>query len=509
MKNYILYARKSTDTEDKQVYSLEAQKRELKELAQKIGINIVATYEESMSAKKPGRPIFSTMMDHVKQKDVQGILCWKIDRLSRNLVDTGTIMHMLQQGEIEAIKTHSGEYKTADSVYPALMEFAVANQYIRDLSENVKRGNRQKLSEGGYPNKAPLGYQNNIATKEIEPDAFAPYITEIFGLYATGLYSLKSLSEKMYEQGMRTNTGRKVYPKTIHEILNRTLYYGEYIHEDVLYKLNHETLTTKDVFKQCQHVMFGNRQPRKKSHTFTYSGFASCEDCGCAITAEIKKGKYIYYHCTNGRGACNQRSQNVREESIESIFMQELSDITFDPELVELAYQAKLEELNSNATLNDTKILEQLETQITAIDQKQSKLLDLHLADGITDTAFKEKNAELDVRRHELNDQLDTIRSQAHDPYATIELIKNVFMRGYTLTNEYSSHDVDGKRQMLSEVLSNFTLKDKEVASFQYKSQYEVIRKNAHMDEISFMLTSLREVRTSILSLNQQYSCSI
>ena len=139
---YFLYARKSTDVEDKQILSIEAQLAELRALAKQEQLNVVEVFVEKRSAKMPGRPIFSEMMARIQKGEAQGIVCWKIDRLARNPVDGGQVQWLLQNSTIQHIQTHDRAYYPADNVLMMSVEFGMANQYIRDLSVNVTRGLR-------------------------------------------------------------------------------------------------------------------------------------------------------------------------------------------------------------------------------------------------------------------------------------------------------------------------------------------------------------------------------
>src|SRR3990167_2509327 len=154
MPNYFLYARKSTDVEDKQILSIEAQLAELRELAKRENLNIVTEFIEKRSAKIPGRPIFNEMMKKIQAGEAQGIVCWKIDRLSRNPVDSGKIQWLLQQGIIQHIQTHSQSHYPNDNVLMMSVELGMANEYVRQLSEKTARGLRQKARRGEFPSFA-------------------------------------------------------------------------------------------------------------------------------------------------------------------------------------------------------------------------------------------------------------------------------------------------------------------------------------------------------------------
>ena len=145
---YILYCRKSTDTEDKQVQSLDSQEHELVDMAKKHNLLVVKILKESMSAMSAGRPIFEQMMKMIDTGKADAILCWKLDRLARNFVDGGKIIDNLQKSVIKEIRTYEAIHLPSDNVLLLAVQLGMANQYIRDLSVNVKRGNREKLARG-------------------------------------------------------------------------------------------------------------------------------------------------------------------------------------------------------------------------------------------------------------------------------------------------------------------------------------------------------------------------
>jgi DNA invertase Pin-like site-specific DNA recombinase len=145
---YFLYARKSSESEDRQVQSIEDQVGRLKERANQLGISIKETIEEAKSAKKPGRPAFGEMLKRIEKGEAKGILCWQINRLSRNPIDSGKISWMLQQNVIHSIVTIDREYLPDDNVLLFNVETGMANQFILDLQKNTKRGMVGKAERG-------------------------------------------------------------------------------------------------------------------------------------------------------------------------------------------------------------------------------------------------------------------------------------------------------------------------------------------------------------------------
>jgi len=148
---YFIYCRKSTEAEDKQVLSMESQIRELTDLAKRLGLRVVGVLTESKSAKAPGRQAFNELLQRIYKGEASGIICWKLDRLARNPIDGGQISWMLQRRVIKHILTADRSYYPEDNVLLMNVEFGMANQFVRDLSRNTKRGLKAKVEKGWLP----------------------------------------------------------------------------------------------------------------------------------------------------------------------------------------------------------------------------------------------------------------------------------------------------------------------------------------------------------------------
>ena len=254
---YILYARKSSEDKSKQILSLESQVSEMKKLAANLGLVIDLVYTESKSAKLPNnRPIFLKMVKLLENtKEDYGILCWKIDRLSRNPIDSGKIQWLLQQGKIKAIQTSDRQYLPSDNVLLLNIEGSMANQYILDLSKNVKRGILTKIEKGLWPNFAPIGYLNDGKGGIVVDRIRARYIKKIFKLYATGNYTMKELANLMYDKGFRSRGNVKYHKSKIYKLINDSFYCGIMRFHGKEYDGKHETLISKKLYADCQKVM--------------------------------------------------------------------------------------------------------------------------------------------------------------------------------------------------------------------------------------------------------------
>ncbi|MDO8571417.1 MAG: recombinase family protein, partial [bacterium] len=348
---YFLYARKSTDTEDKQVLSIESQLAELRALAKREQLNVVEVFVEKRSAKMPGRPVFEEMLKRIERGDAQGIVCWKIDRLSRNPVDSGRISWLLQQGGIAKIVTHDRAYLPHDNVLLMSVEFGMANQYIRDLSVNVTRGLRQKARMGIYPSSAPIGYLNDPRTKTIVVDRRkAPLVRKAFELYAKNESRLEDVANFLFQNGIKTGATRGSWRKgggkplkrdQISFMLSNPFYYGHFKYSGEMYEGKHTPIVNKELFDAVQKVLAlrGRAHNKATNEPQAYCGLLHCGECGMSISAEdkLKRQKngnthqYVYYRCTK-KSAVPCTQPYVREEALDFQLSELLARFVLPPE---------------------------------------------------------------------------------------------------------------------------------------------------------------------------------
>ena len=485
---YILYARKSSEDKARQILSLESQINTMQKLADDLDLHVVKVLSESKSAKKPdNRPVFVEMIKMLEQGKADGIICWKLDRLSRNPVDSGKIQWLSQQGIIKDIQTAERRYLPDDNALVYNVESGMANQYIRDLSKNVKRGNKTKLEKGGWPGVAPIGYLNDKLNKTIIVDEErAPYILKVFELYATGGYSVMDISNILYEEGFRSLTGHKIYKSKIHKILSNPFYCGFMVRHGKYYQGRHEPEVPQQLFEKVQDALFRRIHSKKQKLDFPLRGYLKCGGCGCAFTASRKKG-HDYYYCTNGRGRCEEHRSYMRSESVEAIVATLLDDIRFDEELIEMVYQARKEKGVRDEVYQETS-RETLSKKLESLAGRESKLLDVYLAEHITSDAYEAKMKEIHNEREMINSQLRKIGSKTEGGLSTLERIKEVFLTANEAKKEFVSATGERKTIVLKRLLWNLEIQDKEIAQSSFKEPYATLKKSPKNGDFSTML---------------------
>jgi site-specific DNA recombinase len=257
---FALYVRKSTESEDRQMQSISDQVTKLEELAKQEGLNVIRTYKESKSAKAPRqRQQFNQMLEDVRNGEIDGILCWALNRLSRNNVDSSEIQWELQEGTLSCIKTPEKDYNPNDSGLVFTLESAMSTEFIRDLKKNINRGMQSKLDKGILPCLPPLGYANCSRTKTIIPDGkYFPLIRKMWELMLTGTYTPPKLvayvnKEWGFRTPIRTKTGGKPLSRSsIYKMFENEFYKGVITWNGKKYKGIHKKLVTPAEFERVQ-----------------------------------------------------------------------------------------------------------------------------------------------------------------------------------------------------------------------------------------------------------------
>jgi site-specific DNA recombinase len=363
---YRLYARKSTDTEDRQAQSLDDQVKVMKEIAKREGARLTGEpLRESKSAKRPdARPVFGELLREIEDGKIDGIVCWKLDRLSRNPSDSGRIQQLLQDGKLKHILTAEKSYFPEDNAIVFSVEAGMSNQYIRELSSNTRRGMQSKAEKGNKPGVPPVGYLNDRLEKIIyaDPERFN-LVRMLWDKMLTGTYSMAQLVHIADEElhittPVRGKTGGKpIAYSSLCVMFKNRFYTGKLPFKGGLYPGKHPAMITEEEFERVQQIIdpAPTTRPKDKTYNFQLRNLFRCGECGFAITAEQKHKtikstgevkEYIYYHCTGKSKAikCSQPRLHVSEDVLLEQIKDKLSRFTIDPDFYKLAIEALAQE---------------------------------------------------------------------------------------------------------------------------------------------------------------------
>ena len=217
---YIAYCRKSTDEKDRQVLSIESQIEELKEFAKKENLEVVEFVTEAKTAKEPGREKFNEIIKRIQKGEIQGILAWHPDRLARNSIDGGRIIYLLDTEKLQDLKFPTFWFEnTPQGKFMLSIAFGQSKYYIDNLSENIKRGVRQKLRRGEWPLKAPYGYLNEVKQRNIviDPEK-SKIVKKAFKLFLEGK-TFTEISKYMGGFGIAKKDGKPFKINQIRKML--------------------------------------------------------------------------------------------------------------------------------------------------------------------------------------------------------------------------------------------------------------------------------------------------
>jgi site-specific DNA recombinase len=414
----VIYARKSSESEDRQIQSLGDQLAVLRGLARELGISIETEFLESKSAKDPfARPEFERLVTSIEQGTVTEVFTWALNRLSRNPVDGGRIAHLLQKGKLNKIVTPTKVYDSEDSPLLLAVENGMSTAFIQDLSRNVKRGLASKVAKGWAPCRAKIGYKNNLETHEIDtdPEAF-PLLQRGWQLFLEG-WTVAAVEDYLRSLGLvHKQRGKPPIPLRRHyfyRILNDPFYAGSFRYNGVWHRGAHKAMVTESEFAMAQSIL-RSKPTRAGKHApkrFLFGGMFRCAHCGCAITAQIKrkrgkdgevKATYTYYHCTGYKG-CKKTA--ISENQLASGIAELVGSIALPEWLTELA-KADVARLIERDAADLSETASDLEAKIDGLRSRLSKLLNLHLDDGIDREEFERSKSMILSEKREAEKRL-------------------------------------------------------------------------------------------------------
>jgi DNA invertase Pin-like site-specific DNA recombinase len=389
----VLYARVSSKDQEREGFSIPAQLDLLRSYAVGRQLKITEEFVDVETAKQAGRAAFGQMVAFARKHHGRlVVLVEKTDRLYRNLRDWVTIDDL--DAEIHLVKENvvlSPESRSHDKFMHGI-KVLMAKNYAENLGEETKKGMTAKAKQGIWPSFAPPGYRNVIGQdgkRAIEPDPVdGPIITRLFAQFAKGDSSIKTLAREF-----RTIRGRRFFPAQIHQALRKRVYTGDFDFDGITYKGTYTPLVSRETWERVQAILDGrtSSQSRQRKHQFTLAGLIRCDRCGCLMVGELKKGRYVYYHCTEGRGRCDD--PYVREEKLLTEMTHAVQQLVIATDTLEWL-EATVTESDKNECGARDQVLGQLKTER---DRLQARIDTMYLdrLDGrITPEYFDQKTKE-------------------------------------------------------------------------------------------------------------------
>jgi len=531
MKNnkYFLYVRKSTDTEDKQIQSIDDQISVMKQKAKIVWINIVEIFSESMSAKAPWRYRFNEMIERLNKKEARWIIAWKLDRLTRNPIDTWTIQFMLQNWTLDKIITNDREYNPVDAWLLFSVETWMSNQFILDLRKNVKRWMDSKTDKWIFCWKAPEWYVNNKLEKTIEIDIERfDLVRKMWDMMLTWNYSvpkiMKIANDDWWFKKKRVSKSwcTKLTLSWMYKMFTNPFYTWDFMWNWNIKKGTHNPMITYEEFYKVQELLWVKwLNIRWKSKEFAYTWFIKCWECWSAITWVDKRKKikttgeyrtYVYYNCTKRKKGCEKCSQKpIRLETVEKQISELISSMEIIPEFKTWALDALKDDFN-NDVLEKEKILKSLYNSQILSERRLNKLTDSLIDEIITKNEYIVRKKHLQIEINNYREQIEKLNKQKD---TSLEITEKVFDFVIRAKSAFNHWNLQTRKEILRWLGWNFELKDWKLLISEYlwfipikKLSYELKRDKSSLELIKNGTT---KVKSSTISskFDVWYSCDV
>lgn len=452
----VLYARVSSKEQEKEGFSIPAQQKLLKEYAGKQGFRVVSEFVDVETAKATGRTQFGKMLGFLKSNsNVRIILVEKTDRLYRNFRDYVLLEEL--NAEIHLVKENEiiSENSRSHAKFIHGIKVLMAKNYIDNLSEEVKKGLQEKADQGGWPHLAPLGYLNHPETHQliIDPDR-GPLVVELFETYANGSQSFTSLREIARKMGLKyRRTGRIISRGCIEKMLKNPIYTGSFLWKGRMYIGNHTPLVTEELFERVQLLLGNVSKPKSITREFAFKGLLKCGYCGCSITAEIQKNRYIYYRCTNGKAKCQQ--SYIREEKLAELLGDLIRRIQIDASVAEKIRNALKEGFDQEKDFRKSEI-EKLQRTYDKIQERLDQCY-LDKLDGTINADFwQSMNDKLSAEQNEITGKIRRLEQSNRNYFQEGVKFLELAQQAYS---QYLIQNPAEQAKLLKGLLSNCTIK--------------------------------------------------
>ena len=489
MQKAVLYARVSSNRQEKEGFSIPAQIKYLRDYAIKNGIEITREFVEAETAKKAGRAEFNKMVEYLQEhEDERIILVEKVDRLYRNLPDYGTIdnikgleVHFVKENEILS------ENSRSSIKFMIGIRVLMAKQYVDNLAEESAKGLNERI-EQGYALYPPLGYKyGNDGTHKhaiIKDPERAEYAIRAFNLFVYENLSATAINNILYEEGLRNPDGNKYAISTIQRMFRNVMYVGDYMYQGKLYPNGrHEPLISRELFQLAQQKLNNaNNTTRQHDIEFPYIGLFKCGVCGCSYTAERKvkpSGKeYIYYHCT-GKGKIKtcRKASYINETKIDKFIAEILKDLENIPQSLIGEIKESLQEIHelknnySNTTQESIyKRLREIDTMIQNGYKRMLKSINEN-----ENALWNNTYAQLQEEKVQLMDKLACINKADDEFYKQSDLILKFCKNASKIFMKATPSE---KRTICEIIGSNFTANAKKIDITLYPVFYDIIEMN-------------------------------
>ncbi len=481
----ILYTRVSTKDQAEEGYSLEAQVRVLRDYCKAKTWEILSEFEDAgESARSADRPQLQEALSFVKKNKVDYFVVHKIDRLSRNREDHAFIKIELRKHNVQLVSVvehidESPEGQLLEGVMSTMAEF-----YSKNLARECKKGMIEKLRQGGWPWKAPVGYLNftfETGEKEVvpDPDKFHQ-IRAIFELFGTNNYSLDRLAKVMFERGFKNVKDKPLSPQKMKDIIKRRFYSGMIDHpylNGLEVQGKHKPLITKALWQTCQTIlaMRGHSYPsicleNQTDRDFLLRGITYCHKCGNKITGEIKKRMYSYYTCIRYRksNVCKPATY-IPSKILDNKLYELISTIQFKPFVVKII-KANLIEVSKELNLTKEGENQSLNAKLVSLKKRRDDLFNLLLDKTIDKDIYNKHNDRINLDIVEVERRK---KGLGQDYLRNIDLISRCIDLMANCRKMYDKFNLTNRKILLQTIFKRIEVNGPDITKIELNQPFE------------------------------------
>lgn len=488
----VSYARVSSKMQEREGFSIPAQIQLIHEYAEKNNIEIVAEFTEAETAKQSGRTKFNEMLNFLKRNpSIKNILVEKTDRLYRNFKDYVLLdekdfnIHFIKENKILS------ENSSASVKFEHSIRVVLAKNYIDNLSEETQKGRKRKIEEGYFIGQVPYGYMKTDKITTIPDPQKSLFVKRAFELYAQNNISLRALRKTLYKEGfVYLPSSPMISRAQLENMLKNRCYTGLLKYNGNFYPGKHQPIISNKLFSEVQMAFKKDNKPdTMNKHKFLYKGLIKCGECGKTITCEIVKKKHIYYHCTGSTGACKSKSIYVREEELDKQVNAAIKAVTIDESLADYMNMI-LKDTYKDLQVMTKEKAEYLSREINTIKTNQEKLLDLLIADRISQEIYDKKLNGYNVQLECLENQLK-IEKMNDDKF--IDEGQKIIDLSKKLYNLYLKQNIKEKQNMLKTIFAKLWLEEK-VLHYEYNKPFNYFVNIANGNKNSLTISDIKSM---------------
>ncbi len=481
-RNCIIVARVSSREQDEIGYSLPSQLKLLIEYADRQGFIIKHKFDISETAsKQEQRKKFNQMLKLAVQDKVDIIIFEKVDRVTRSIHSSVDIYNWLDSDEnrqLHCVKDSLvlHKYSRSQDKLNWDIKVAMAKNYADNLSEEVRKGKKEKIEQGWYPGSAPIGYKSvdALGSKRkitVIDTTKSPLVKMCFELFVSGKYSIETLTKKMNDEGLRNKRGNKLVKSGMHELLRNPFYYGAFIWNKKLHTHGkHEPIISKELFDRVQQTLTRKPDAKYSKHFYMLKGLVRCEECGGPISWSEKKG-HVYGRCNHYR-ECNQ-SVCGREDYCDNVVVEALQSLKVQSPRLKEWIKKSLQEGNKDQEEYVLASLSSLNEELNKIVRKQSKLYDDRLEEIISLDTYKVKNVKFEEEKSSVESKIIKLNQDTNKYFQIGTLVYLVAQYADEIYGILDPEEISG---VMKYIFSDITLFNGEM-SYKYTEPFKVLKK--------------------------------